>query len=209
MCVLYTGTWLVGARAVLSYKVGRCGLSWSLLIFYQLSSTDPVFPAVVGLGKDKTVKLVIAAWNSFPGRPDHRGKQVLFHILHGGSWLDSMILEIFSNLNNSMNPMILWQGNTGSHTPGDGGLLGLSGGASMICIGFWYYLNVVSLPTHSSTMGNCWFTKDLWFVSDHSKHRSCPSPTTAPLCKVQYRDPCSCPSSGLVVSTSQYFQFIL
>lgn len=46
---------------MLSYKVGRCGLSWSLLIFYQLSSTDPVFPAVVGLGKDKTVKLVIAA----------------------------------------------------------------------------------------------------------------------------------------------------
>lgn len=102
--------------------------------------------------------------------------------------------------------MILWQRNTvRSHTPGEGGLLGLSGGANMICIGFWYYFNV----THSSTLGNCWFARDLWFVSNHSKHRSSPSPTTAPLCKVQYRDPCSCPSSGLVVSPSQYFQFIL
>lgn len=102
--------------------------------------------------------------------------------------------------------MILWQRNTvRSHIPGEGGLLGLSGGASMICIGFGYYFNV----THSSTLRNCWFARDLWFVSNHSKHRSSPSPTTAPLCKVQYRDPCSCPSSGLVVSPSQYFQFIL
>lgn len=76
-------------------------------------------------------------------------------------------------------------------------------------IGFWYYLNVVSLCTHSSTLGKCWFARDLWFVSDHSKHQSSPSPTTGPLCKVQYRDPCSFPSWCLVVSTSLYFQFIL
>lgn len=71
----------------------------ALLIFYHLSNTGPVFSAVVGFGKDKTLKLVIAAWNCFPARPDHRGKQLLFHIVCGGLWLDSVI---FSSINGSV-----------------------------------------------------------------------------------------------------------
>lgn len=37
------------------------------------------------------------------------------------------------------------------------GLLGLSGGANIIHIGFQYYVNTVSLPTQGRTLGNrCW-----------------------------------------------------
>lgn len=95
--------------------------------------------------------------------------------------------------------IILWGRKTiRSHTPGEGGQLGLSGGANMVYVGFCYYLNVVSLHTHSRTLGHHWLARDLslWFVCDNSKHWLSPSPTTAPLCEVQYRDQYSCASWG-------------
>ena len=109
-------------------------------------------------------------------------------------------------------PLNLRRDTVRSHRPGEWGLLGLSGGANIICIGFQYYLNTVSLPTHSSTLGNCswWFPSDLWFVSDHSKLLSSSSLTVAWFCEVQYHsDPCRRPSSGVMFSISLCFQSIL
>lgn len=98
-----------------------------------------------------------------------------------------------------------WRDTVRSHRAGEGGLLGLPGGANIICIDFQYYLNTVSLPTYC-----WWFPSDLWFVSGHNKLLSSPSLTIAWYCRVPYcSDPCRCPSWGVAFSVSLCFQSIL
>lgn len=75
---------------------------------------------------------------------------------------------------------------------------------------FLYYLNLVSLPTHSSTLGNKSLICEGSVICLWTQQTS-PSPTRAPLCKVQYRGPCSCPSWGwwfllLCISHSFYVE---